>query len=95
MTEQSKGEPRRRRMERVGVVTSNKMDKSIVVRVDRIVKHPRYKRYLKRSNQFMAHDERNECQIGDTVKIVECRPLSLRKRWRVRTILRSPATQQA
>lgn len=80
---------RRKRTSKIGVVTSDKMDKSVVVRVDRTVRHELYKRYVKRSAQFMAHDERNECKIGDTVEIVESRPLSLRKRWRVRRIVRS------
>jgi small subunit ribosomal protein S17 len=88
--EQMVTEPKhRQRATRVGVVTSNKMDKSVVVRVDRTVKHDMYKRFIKRSSTFMAHDEKNECQIGDTVEIVESRPLSARKRWRVRRVLRS------
>jgi len=74
---------------RVGVVTSDKMEKSVVVRVDRIVQHKMYKRYVRRSTKFMAHDETNQCRIGDTVEIVESRPLSMRKRWRVRKIVRS------
>lgn len=72
---------------KVGVVTSNKMDKSVVVRVDRILKHKQYKRYVKRSTKFMAHDENNTCNVGDTVEIIESRPLSLRKRWRVRRVV--------
>jgi small subunit ribosomal protein S17 len=64
------------------------MDKSVVVRVERTVKHKVYKRYVRRSNTFMAHDETNQCQIGDTVEIIESRPLSLRKRWRVMRVLR-------
>ena len=74
---------------RVGVVTSDKMEKSVVVRVDRIVQHKMYKRYVRRSAKFMAHDETNQCRIGDTVEIVESRPMSTRKRWRVRKIVRS------
>jgi small subunit ribosomal protein S17 len=65
-----------------GVVSSNKMDKSIVVTVERRFKHKLYKKYITRSKKFVAHDEKNECNIGDTVKIMECRPLSKRKRWR-------------
>lgn len=80
--------PKRRKATRVGVVTSDKMDKSVVVRVDRIVMHDMYKRYVKRSKNFMAHDESNGCRVGDTVEIVEARPLSSRKRWRVRRIVR-------
>ena len=81
---------RRRRAAKVGVVTSNRMDKSVVVRVERIVRHDVYKRYVKRSAKFMAHDEKNVCKIGDTVEIVESRPLSARKRWRVRKVLPMP-----
>jgi small subunit ribosomal protein S17 len=87
MAEESKSS----RAHRTGVVTSDKMDKSVVVRVDRIVKHPMYKRFVKRSNTFLAHDETNQCQAGDTVEIVESRPLSARKRWRVRRIVREAA----
>ena len=87
MAEQTRGD----RATRVGVVTSDKMNKSVVVRVDRTVKHPVYKRYVKRSSTFMAHDETNECQTGDTVEIIESRPLSNRKRWRVRRVIRQAA----
>ena len=79
----------KQRSTKVGVVTSNRMEKSVVVRVDRIVLHRRYRRYVRRSAKFMAHDEQNQCNVGDTVEIVETRPLSLRKRWRVRKIVRS------
>ncbi|MBS1271898.1 MAG: 30S ribosomal protein S17 [Candidatus Marinimicrobia bacterium] len=72
---------------KVGTVVSNKMDKSIMVRVDRKVKHPLYKKYITRSSKFVAHDERNKCQHGDKVKIVETRPISRRKRWRLVEIL--------
>ena len=68
----------KRKVTKTGVVTSNKMDKSVVVRVDRIIMHKMYKRYVKRSAKFMAHDENNTCRIGDTVEIVESRPLSSR-----------------
>jgi len=71
------------RKERVGVVVSNKMDKSIVVMVERKVKHPMYGKFVKKSTKFMAHDEKNECNIGDTVRIMETRPLSKNKCWRV------------
>ena len=87
MSQQKSGQ----RATRVGVVTSDKMNKSVVVRVDRTVKHQVYKRYVKRSSTFMAHDETNECREGDTVEIVESRPLSARKRWRVRRIVRAAA----
>ena len=82
---------RGQRATRVGVVSSDKMTKSVVVRVDRIVKHQLYKRYVKRSATFMAHDEAETCRVGDTVEIVESRPLSARKRWRVRRIVRQAA----
>ena len=71
------------RKERVGKVTSNKMEKSISVMVERKIKHPLYGKYVKKSNTFMGHDEKNECQIGDIVKIMETRPLSKNKRWRL------------
>ncbi len=82
----------RRRVTKVGIVASDKMDKTVVVRVDRTVVHKRYRRYIRKTNKFMAHDESNECKIGDTVEIVESRPLSAHKRWRVRRILRSVVT---
>ncbi|MFM2134011.1 MAG: ribosomal protein [Bacteroidota bacterium] len=66
---------------RQGKVVSNKMDKSIVVAVERQVMHPLYKKYFRLTKKFMAHDENNDCQIGDVVRIVESRPLSARKRW--------------
>ncbi|NOX36122.1 MAG: 30S ribosomal protein S17 [Calditrichaeota bacterium] len=75
------------RKTRVGVVVSDKMDKTVVVAVERLVKHPLYKKYIKRTKKFKAHDERNECQVGDKVKIMETRPLSKTKRWRVVEIL--------
>ncbi|MFM8569186.1 MAG: 30S ribosomal protein S17 [Candidatus Kapaibacterium sp.] len=66
---------------RQGKVVSNKMDQSIVVAVERQVMHPLYKKYFRLKKKFMAHDENNDCQIGDVVRIVESRPLSARKRW--------------
>jgi small subunit ribosomal protein S17 len=71
------------RKERVGVVVSNKMDKSIVVAVKRKVKHPIYGKFINKTKKFMAHDEENTCKIGDTVKISETRPLSKNKTWRL------------
>jgi small subunit ribosomal protein S17 len=71
------------RKERIGVVVSNKMDKSIVVKVERKVKHPLYGKFVKKSTKFMAHDENNECNIGDMVRIMETRPLSKNKCWRL------------
>ena len=66
-----------------GVVVSDNMDKSIVVKVERKVKHPIYKKTIKRSKKFVTHDEKNECKIGDLVEIAECRPLSKHKRFRL------------
>ena len=71
------------RQERIGVVVSNKMEKSIVVLVERKVKHPLYGKFVKKSTKFMAHDEKNEANIGDTVRIMETRPLSKNKCWRL------------
>lgn len=76
-------EGRNLRKQITGIVTSNKMDKSISVIVERRIKHPIYGKFVKKSNKFMAHDEKNECQIGDKVRIMETRPLSSRKRWRL------------
>ena len=73
---------------KTGVVVSNAMDKTIVVRVERTYKHPLYQRYLKKSKKFTAHDEQNECNVGDVISIVSCRPLSKRKRWRLREIVK-------
>ena len=66
-----------------GIVVSNKMDKSIVVKIERKIKHPLYKKTIKRSKKYIAHDEQNECKVGDLVQIAECRPLSRRKRYRL------------
>jgi len=71
------------RKTKTGVVSSNKMDKTIVVKVERKVKHPLYGKFLKKTTSFHAHDEKNECSIGDTVKIMEARPMSKTKRWRL------------
>lgn len=71
------------RKTRIGVVTSNKMDKTITVAVERKVKHPIYGKFLKKTTRFHAHDEKNECSIGDLVRIMETRPLSKLKRWRL------------
>ena len=76
-----------RRQEKVGVVSSNKMQKTVVVTVERQMMHPLYKRVVRRSAKFLAHDEGNECRVGDTVRIAETRPLSARKRWRVVEVL--------
>lgn len=75
------------RKERIGVVSSSKMDKSIVVSVERRVKHPIYGKFVKKTKKFVAHDEENACNAGDTVRIMETRPLSKRKCWRLVEIL--------
>lgn len=80
-------EERNNRKIRVGVVTSDKMDKTIVVAVKDSVQHPLYKKIMKRTVKFKAHDENNECKIGDRVEIMETRPLSAQKRWRLVQIL--------
>lgn len=80
-------ETRNLRKERVGVVVSNKMQKSIVVRVERREKHPKYGKFVKKSSKFAAHDENDECNIGDMVRISETRPLSKNKCWRLVEII--------
>lgn len=75
------------RKQRTGIVTSNKMDKTISVSVERQVKHPVYGKFIKTTKKFLAHDENAECNIGDVVRIMETRPLSKRKRWRLVEIL--------
>lgn len=76
-------ENRNLRKQLVGIVVSNKMDKSIAVSVERRVKHPIYGKFLKKTNKFIAHDEKNDCNQGDVVRIMETRPLRKRKRWRL------------
>jgi small subunit ribosomal protein S17 len=85
--EQETQEKRALRKERIGTVVSNKMNKSIVVTVERKVKHPKYGKFIKKTSKFMAHDENNECGIGDLVLIAETRPLSKNKNWRLKQIL--------
>lgn len=80
-------ETRNLRKERIGVVVSNKMQKSITVQVERREKHPKYGKFVKRTSKFAAHDENNECNIGDTVRISETRPLSKNKCWRLVEII--------
>lgn len=75
------------RKTRIGKVVSNKMDKTIVVAIETLVSHPLYKKQVKRTTKFKAHDENNECNIGDRVKIMETRPLSKEKRWRLVEII--------
>jgi len=74
---------RKLRKSRTGVVTSNKMDKTITVSVERRVKHPIYGKFVKKTTRFHAHDEKNECSVGDMVRIMETRPISKSKRWRL------------
>jgi len=77
----------KKRKTRVGRVVSNKMDKTVVVTVETLRHHPLYKKIIRRAAKFKAHDEKNECRLGDTVKIIETRPLSKEKRWRVAEII--------
>ncbi len=78
---------RERRKQLWGYVSSNKMDKTVVVQVERTVRHLRYGKVLRRVKKYKAHDENNECQVGDQVRIIESRPLSREKRWRVAEII--------
>ncbi len=80
-------EKRNLRKERTGMVVSDKMDKSITVQIERRFKHSVYGKFIKKSNKFLAHDEKNECNIGDTVRIMETRPLSKNKNWRLVEII--------
>ena len=77
----------RRRLLLKGTVISNKMDKSVVVQVERLEKHPLYHKFIRRRTKVLAHDETNRCKVGDKVVIVESRPLSRRKRWRVKEVV--------
>ncbi len=86
-TTQVTAQVRGRRKVKIGKVVSNKADKTIVVAVERQVAHPLYKKYFKKTNKFMAHDEQNSCGEGDIVRIMETRPLSARKRWRLVEII--------
>jgi len=79
------------RKTQIGIVVSDKMEKTAVVKVDRLVKHPVYNKYIKRSAKYKAHDEENAAKIGDRVLIVETRPLSKDKRWKIRQIIESRA----
>jgi small subunit ribosomal protein S17 len=87
----SSSDSRKQRKVRTGVVVSNKMDKTVVVEVSRTVMHPVYKKFVRRRKRFMAHDEENRCRIGDEVMIVESKPLSRHKNWRVRKIVKEAA----
>ena len=81
------------RKTKVGTVMSDRMDKTVVVRVERVVMHPVYKKYTKRRTTYKAHDEKNEFKVGDRVEIVETRPLSKEKRWRVLRLIERPAVR--
>ncbi|MBI3735140.1 30S ribosomal protein S17 [Candidatus Sumerlaeota bacterium] len=84
----SSGQDRRgQRKERIGKVTSDKMNKTVVVEIQRVFSHPLYKKYITLGKSFYAHDEENRCKVGDTVRIIETRPMSKTKRWRVAAIL--------
>ncbi len=81
--------------QREGVVRTNRMAKTVIVELERIILHARYKKYIRRRTKVKAHDERNQCRVGDRVVIVECRPLSRQKRWRVSRILNRPGGEAA
>ncbi len=85
------GDVKKNKKTRVGVVVSNKMDKSVVVNTERLVRHKLYGKFIRRHVKYMAHDPENNCGIGDKVLIEECRPLSKRKRWQVREIVERAA----
>lgn len=78
---------RNRRKTRVGRVVSDKADKTATVEIERLVQHPQYKRYIRRRKKYAIHDENNECRVGDTVRFMDCRPLSKSKRWRLVEIM--------
>lgn len=86
-------EARSTRKKKVGTVISDKMDKTVVVRVERLVPHDVYKKYVRRRENFKAHDEKNEFRVGDRVEIVETRPMSKDKRWRVARLIKRVANQ--
>jgi small subunit ribosomal protein S17 len=93
MTAEGAMEARGARKKKVGTVVSDKMDKTVVVRVERLVPHDVYKKYVRRRVTFKAHDEKNEFQVGDRVEIVETRPMSKDKRWRVARLIERLAAQ--
>ncbi|HPC84445.1 MAG TPA: 30S ribosomal protein S17 [Thermoanaerobaculaceae bacterium] len=78
---------KRRKTTKIGVVVSDGGDKTVTVKVESLVMHPLYHRFVQRSRKFRAHDERNDCRVGDKVQIAECRPLSRTKRWRVTRVV--------
>ncbi len=83
MTESTTVEARGRRKVRHGIVISDKMDKTVIVEIKQLVRHPLYGKIMRRSTKFKVHDEKGECGVGDSVEIMECRPLSKEKRWRI------------
>jgi small subunit ribosomal protein S17 len=87
MSEQTEMEPRAMRKVRTGTVISDKMDKTVIVRVQTLKEHPRYHKHIQQSTRFKAHDEQNQCKVGDRVRIMETRPISHDKRWRVVAIV--------
>jgi small subunit ribosomal protein S17 len=93
MVSESAMESRGIRKSKVGMVVSDRMDKTVVVRVERLVPHPVYKKYVKRRTTYKAHDEKNEYRIGDRVEIIETRPLSKEKRWRVSRLIERPVVR--
>jgi small subunit ribosomal protein S17 len=93
MASETSMETRGTRKTKVGTVVSDRMDKTVVVRVERLVLHPVYKKYVKRRTTYKAHDGKNECRVGDRVEIVETRPLSKEKRWRVFRLIERPAVR--
>src|SRR5262245_61580280 len=93
MNETQKAEPRGKRRTEVGIVTSDKMNKTRRVEIPRLVKHPRYGKYIKRRTVCYMHDEKNESRVGDTVQIMEVRPLSKQKTWRLVSILKKAPEQ--
>jgi len=86
-TEQEQVQIQKNKKTRIGIVTSTKMDKSITVSIERKLRHPIYGKFVKKTKKFVAHDELNDCNEGDLVKIIESRPLSKRKRWRLTEII--------
>ena len=90
MSETKEKSKRGRRKTKIGVVTSNKMNKTIIVKTERLVKHPKYGKYVRRWTKYWAHDEDNLANIGDKVLIMETKPLSKKKRWRLVSILEGP-----
>lgn len=90
------GRPRGMRRQEIGVVTSDANNKTVVVTVERTWSHPIYKKVVRTHKKYMAHDENNDCRVGDRVRLVECRPISARKRWRVAEIVqRAPGSDDA